>query len=747
MKKRTSSAFSDALNIMSIAKFLHKTTYQHDISQIKDSLIKDPFSRNDQDIQSLYEFIYVYNYIQRLKSKYSDQFVREICRYIYYKQVSQNTIINTHKTVFLVLSGRVVVTYYDDNEDGDQHNGSKSISQELTFGMSFNDYGLSENRKCHVRVIRPTEFACLDFKIFNEINSNQRSNDTYEKQKFLKSLSFFSIFSDVEIKYFSYHMEQSIVQKNSYIYQENDESIEFCYFIGRGEMEIYKQNTQRKQFCLTKLLQGEFFGEDGLFLLNKRQFSAKCSQDNTLLYRISLQEFDKRIWKKEQRRWLFELLNQKWIFRFQRFYELTQMNMDKELLSQQIKNLSQKLNQDEQPKIDLEFEENQNQMQTTTAQEQFITASWLLKSANQAQQILQNFRQKTQNKDEIKQITSVSPKYQLQLERIKAKSKYTKSTKTNFSNRQSIIKANQSPYRISSFHNKGQGKVASNMSYLKLFNQETERLNLEQQLTQYLDKIGITDENMLEIQKLSGSATDRYEKNNQFYQTMETYAQFQLYKNLNLQESKSQHAKNLEVEYQQLVQDQQTNIKKAFEQLTTRKSDNMIRKEFFLNKLKKMNKRLKVLELIQKGQLECKATQMVDEDGEIVDIDEPIKPDEAYDIIDGKRVRKFNFVTSEVFEQFEKNKFHDFKQQIDQQKQKIQVIKEIVSGKLPISAANDDCQQIQNRTKPTNSFRPSSSVKQVIPFYILQQKQQSTSYKLQQANYQASSLISTRLKM
>lgn len=38
--------------------------------------------------------------------------------------------------------------------------------------MSFNDYGLSENKKCYVKVIRPTEFACLDFKIFNEINSN-----------------------------------------------------------------------------------------------------------------------------------------------------------------------------------------------------------------------------------------------------------------------------------------------------------------------------------------------------------------------------------------------------------------------------------------------------------------------------------------------------------------------------------------------------------------------------------------------
>lgn len=47
MKKRTSSAFSEAVNLMSIAKFLQKSTYQHDISSIKDSLIKDPFSRND----------------------------------------------------------------------------------------------------------------------------------------------------------------------------------------------------------------------------------------------------------------------------------------------------------------------------------------------------------------------------------------------------------------------------------------------------------------------------------------------------------------------------------------------------------------------------------------------------------------------------------------------------------------------------------------------------------------------------
>lgn len=38
--------------------------------------------------------------------------------------------------------------------------------------MSFNDYGLSENKHFHARAIRPTEFACLDFKIFHEVSTN-----------------------------------------------------------------------------------------------------------------------------------------------------------------------------------------------------------------------------------------------------------------------------------------------------------------------------------------------------------------------------------------------------------------------------------------------------------------------------------------------------------------------------------------------------------------------------------------------
>lgn len=50
MKNRTSSAFSDAINILAISKFLQKSTYSHDISRIKEALLKDFYSRTDQDI-------------------------------------------------------------------------------------------------------------------------------------------------------------------------------------------------------------------------------------------------------------------------------------------------------------------------------------------------------------------------------------------------------------------------------------------------------------------------------------------------------------------------------------------------------------------------------------------------------------------------------------------------------------------------------------------------------------------------
>ena len=48
--------------------------------------------------------------------------------------------------------------------------------------------------------------------------------------------------------------------------------------------------------------------------------------------------------------------------------------------------------------------------------------------------------------------------------------------------------------------------------------------------------------------------------------------------------------------------------------------------------------------------VQIKPNQIVNEDGDIVDKDDEDKPDDAYDIVNGKKVRKFNFVSSDVYE-------------------------------------------------------------------------------------------------
>lgn len=50
MKKRTSSAFSDAINLLNIAKYLEKKTYFKDISKIKETILKLPNERSESDI-------------------------------------------------------------------------------------------------------------------------------------------------------------------------------------------------------------------------------------------------------------------------------------------------------------------------------------------------------------------------------------------------------------------------------------------------------------------------------------------------------------------------------------------------------------------------------------------------------------------------------------------------------------------------------------------------------------------------
>ena len=52
----------------------------------------------------------------------------------------------------------------------------------MTFGQSFNEFGLQDVQKSTAKTIRMTDLACIDFKVIIELNSNIRSTESNEKQ-------------------------------------------------------------------------------------------------------------------------------------------------------------------------------------------------------------------------------------------------------------------------------------------------------------------------------------------------------------------------------------------------------------------------------------------------------------------------------------------------------------------------------------------------------------------------------------
>ncbi|CAD8062741.1 unnamed protein product [Paramecium sonneborni] len=644
-----------------------------DISKIKQVLQKDYLSRTEQDFLLIIEYMSCFQYFEKIKAKYNADFMKHLCKHLYLKTFGPNQNISVNRTTYIILSGRVLVTQELDATKPKTFTDISDIQQysqvsEMTFGQSFNEFGLQDVQKSTAMTIRQTDLACLDFKFIIELNSNIKSTENNEKITFLKQLTYIQQFSENEIKYFSYKLEVIKPQKNETIYLEGDEYCDWIYFVFKGEFSLTKRDNSQYEHQLTRLIEGEIFGEETFLNYEKRFFSVKCLCDSAMLFRISNVELEKKVWQRESRNILFLLIGEKWLFRLKRLVELSKQPID----VQEIKSHLSYLEEISSCNLQFQFQENEFNPQNINKNSRLKQGSRLQKNIilptsliiQNSQQLNQFFKHQTCKAQNFNKNISFDKTHTNTS--TKLADNYPKNNELQPKRRvlQKIISPNIKSTKISSHNN------------ITISTKEQPGMQLENfEKTQNV----LNDE----LINWGGNSSRRnQELKEQFYSAIKSYASHVKYQNLNFIEASSNYSQQLNSEYELLMKKQQENIGNFFELEPRSKTDNQLRKDYFLKQLKKMQKRLQVLQMIAKGYITCKYNQCVNEEGEIVDIIEKASKDDAYEIKDGKKQLKFNFVTSINYKPIEKPKFKDFDQQIVEQEEQIRVISDIVSGKL-----------------------------------------------------------------
>ncbi|KAM3132410.1 hypothetical protein pb186bvf_015510 [Paramecium bursaria] len=643
-----SHLFQKTVKTIQIANFLHRLRDTDTLIKVKDALRKEYLWRTESEQQQIYQIMSQVNYFIKIKDKYGDDFAQETCKFLYIKSYLKGMEIFLPKTTCIIVSGLVKANQEYDHLRPKSFNEIHDQIVQLEFGDSFNEIGLGEITKsvCHAQT--QVEVACLDYKVFNDISNSMRSNYANEKLQFFKQINYFSFLTENEIKYIAFHIEHLKIQRNHVIYYEGDINCEWIYFVKSGDIQLLKMHEQ-DYVKLTNLQEYEIFGEESLLGYEQRMFTCKCINDLSFIYRITKVEFEKRIWYPEARRMLFNIISQKWIFRFQRIAQLTKQEQDIPDLQQHIEQMNLLLEPENiqtlQIKIPIPEAPETDRISEPKTDRAQVTCSLMLKNLQIAHQMLKT-------KDvEIKTPTSHASIYRQYLKLPEQKKNKQKEVKHSFK------------------------KLSSKFTFIQNVNQNQP---LQEQLNSFvqLEKVKDSDVDWGD----DGTLEDKNKKIKGFYETIGNYAKYQYYQNQDLLEATSTRARVLNIEYKKLQQQQKNNITNVFTMQAKPKSDNMLRKEYFLRQLKKMQKRLKVLQMIKKGILTMKANQYVNDEGDIVDFEDPTKDDDVYQMIDGVRQLRFNFITQS--QNIKQNNQPDLNQQIIEQKEQIVIVKEIVSGKL-----------------------------------------------------------------
>ena len=137
------------------------------------------------------------------------------------------------------------------------------------------------------------ELLVMHAETYEKIKKKNQQNVYSEKMEFLTGIPMFNQWRRTNISLVMFYLKDETIGRGHYIYKEFDE-ISGLYIIFDGEIELFRsvnqknkagnfQVTKKRLISVAKLMKGQTFGEEEIFLKSKRIYYARCLSINAKL--------------------------------------------------------------------------------------------------------------------------------------------------------------------------------------------------------------------------------------------------------------------------------------------------------------------------------------------------------------------------------------------------------------------------------------------------------------------------------
>ena len=287
--------------------------------KIKSLLRKNPNDRLTHEILFLSHHLssFFSNYIEILSEELYLEIFRTLCLESYKKFSAVFHYGDLGKKIYYILKGEAYVLVpkiYDVNDHSALilSNIHKSllptneaeilhsypsflIRTTLKQGYNFGEVALIIKgcRNSTIVCKEDCDLMVMNAETYNKIKKRNLQNIYVDKMEFLSEIALFNQWRRTNISLVMFYLKEVSLSKDQYIYKENDE-VSGIYIIYEGEIEIFKafaksmshvnmKVSHKRLISVGKLVKGQTFGEEEIFLNNKRVNYAKCISMNAKL--------------------------------------------------------------------------------------------------------------------------------------------------------------------------------------------------------------------------------------------------------------------------------------------------------------------------------------------------------------------------------------------------------------------------------------------------------------------------------
>lgn len=180
-----------------------------------------------------------------------------------------------------IQSGRALITRKSTN-------GSEEFLNILKEGQCFGEIGIIQNinRTATVKALGEVELLEIDNPTFRELSENNPSFMKLVKrigiQRLLRHISLFKDLDEDSLKSVQDIIVEASFHPGKIIFEEGDMP-DALYIILTGEVKIYKKNQFGKNLDVSRIGNGDFFGEQGLIDSMPRSASAMTTEETRFL--------------------------------------------------------------------------------------------------------------------------------------------------------------------------------------------------------------------------------------------------------------------------------------------------------------------------------------------------------------------------------------------------------------------------------------------------------------------------------